>query len=104
VSDRVFVREGDLLDPVPGIVDVVVANLPYLPASERDPHPDLCGEPAAAVFAPGDGLACYRRLLQTAASRLSEHGLLALQLRGRIYSAERRRLHELEIQVQATAA
>jgi release factor glutamine methyltransferase len=104
VSDRVLVREGDLLEPVPGTVDLVVANLPYLSADERDFHPDLRWEPAAAVFAPGDGLGCYRRLLQAAASRLSECGLLALQLRGDVYCAESRRLGDLEIHFRATAA
>jgi release factor glutamine methyltransferase len=104
VSDRVLVRHGDLLEPVPGLVDVVVANLPYLPAHERARHPDLRAEPAAAVFASGDGLLGYRRLLQAAASRLNARGLLALQLRGQVHSAESRRLGDLEIHVHAAAA
>src|SRR3712207_5266611 len=33
LESRVFVRHGDLLDPVPGYLDLVVANLPYIPAS-----------------------------------------------------------------------
>jgi release factor glutamine methyltransferase len=104
VSDRVFVREGDLLEPVPGLIDLVVANLPYLPSYERGFHPDLRCEPTAAVFAPGDGLGCYRRLLQAAASRLSKRGVLALQFRGNVYSAESRYLGDLEILFRATAA
>src|SRR3954466_191627 len=31
LADRVHVLHGDLLDPVPGALDLVVANLPYLP-------------------------------------------------------------------------
>ena len=61
VADRVHVLEGDLLDPVPGRVDVVVANLPYLPDSLHDPRYD--DEPPLAIYAPGDGLDPYRRLL-----------------------------------------
>ena len=61
VADRVHVLAGDLLDPVPVPVDVVVANLPYLPDSLHDPRYD--GEPPLAVYAPGDGLTAYRRLL-----------------------------------------
>jgi release factor glutamine methyltransferase len=61
VADRVRVLEGDLLDPVPVPVDVVVANLPYLPDSLHDPTYD--DEPDDAVYAPGDGLEPYRRLL-----------------------------------------
>src|SRR5437762_3360305 len=31
VADRVHVVQGDLLDPLPGSLDVIAANLPYLP-------------------------------------------------------------------------
>jgi release factor glutamine methyltransferase len=61
VSDRVHVVQGDLLDPVPVPVHVVVANLPYLPDTLHDPLYD--DEPALAIYAPGDGLDPYRRLL-----------------------------------------
>jgi release factor glutamine methyltransferase len=61
VADRVHVLEGDLLEPVPVPVDVVVANLPYLPDSLHDPAYD--NEPGDAIYAPGDGLEPYRRLL-----------------------------------------
>jgi release factor glutamine methyltransferase len=61
VADRVHVLEGDLLDPVPVPVDVVVANLPYLPDSLHDPRYDT--EPPLAIYAPGDGLDPYRLLL-----------------------------------------
>jgi release factor glutamine methyltransferase len=61
VADRVHVIEGDLLDSVPVPVDVVVANLPYLPDSLHDARYDA--EPDEAIYAPGDGLDPYRRLL-----------------------------------------
>jgi release factor glutamine methyltransferase len=61
VADRVHDLHGDLLEPVPLPVDVVVANLPYLPESAHDPLYE--GEPPEAVYAPGDGLDPYRRLL-----------------------------------------
>src|SRR5919201_1285195 len=65
LGDRVHVRFGDLLEPVGKQVDVVVANLPYLPVHLRSEpeyrHYD--SEPASAIFAPGDGLGPYRRLL-----------------------------------------
>ena len=41
LCDRVTVRHGDLLDPVPGEIDLVVANLPYLPAADAERYPDL---------------------------------------------------------------
>ena len=61
VSDRVRVVQGDLLDPLPGAFDLIVANLPYLPESLHDARYDA--EPPEAVYAPGDGLVHYRRLL-----------------------------------------
>jgi release factor glutamine methyltransferase len=83
----VRVRRGHLLDPVPGPIDVIVANLPYLPYSERPLHPDLELEPVDAVFAPGDGLDLYRRLVVAATDRLSSDGLLVVQLRGELLAA-----------------
>jgi release factor glutamine methyltransferase len=86
---RVFVRHGDLLTPVPGPVDLIVANLPYVAASAAARHPDLASEPTAAVFAAGDGLEPYRRLVDAAARRLTEGGGLLLQLDRRVVEASR---------------
>ena len=87
VSDRVHARLGDLLEPLPEVVDVIAANLPYLPWHENRLHPELANEPPAAVFADGDGLGVYRRLLDEAAERLAAGGLLVVQLRGRMLAA-----------------
>jgi release factor glutamine methyltransferase len=80
LDERVHVLEGDLLAPVPGDLDLVVANLPYLPYHERAFHPELESEPPAAVYAEGDGLDPYRRLLRQAESRLAPDGLVIFQL------------------------
>lgn len=61
VADRVHVVHGDLLDPLPVPVELVVANLPYLPEWAHDDRYD--DEPPEAIYAPGDGLGPYRRLL-----------------------------------------
>ncbi len=103
LADRIAVRHGDLLDPCPGIADVIVANLPYLPLAGRHEHPDLIAEPLDAVFADGDGLGIVRRLVAAARRRLAPDGLLALQVRGRIHSARAEELSTLE-QVLAIAA
>jgi release factor glutamine methyltransferase len=87
LGDRVFVRQGDLLEPVPGRFGLVVANLAYLPGRAAAAHPELADQPFTAVFAPGDGLDPYRRLLATVRDRLADGGLLVLQLHRRVVVA-----------------
>jgi release factor glutamine methyltransferase len=92
---RVHVRHGDLLAGVPGPLDLIVANLPYVAVSAAAEHPDLVSEPAAAVFAEGDGLGPYRRLVDTAATRLTHGGALLFQLDRRVVAASRAELPAL---------
>jgi release factor glutamine methyltransferase len=87
LQGRVVVRRGDLLGPVPGLLDLIVANLPYLAAASAADHSELEREPFAAVFAAGDGLEPYRRLVDTAPGRLAEDGVLLLQLHRRVVTA-----------------
>jgi release factor glutamine methyltransferase len=96
LHDRVTVRRGSLLDPFPGTADVIVANLPYLPLSERPIHPELATEPVNAVFAEGDGLGLVRKLVVAARRHLAPDGLLAMQVRGLIHAAPRSELHLFE--------
>jgi release factor glutamine methyltransferase len=95
LGDRILVCRGDLLEPVPAPIDVIVANLPYLAASSAARHPDLCAEPFASVFAGGDGLEGYRRLIHQAAAKLAPGGTLLLQLHGDVFAAERAELPAL---------
>ncbi len=87
LQDRVVVSRGDLLDPVPGLLDVIVANLPYLAASTAADHPELEREPFPAVFSAGDGLEPYRRLIDRTSERLTSYGVLILQLHRRVLVA-----------------
>jgi release factor glutamine methyltransferase len=95
VGDRVRVRHGDLLAPVPAALDLIVANLPYLPAAAAPSHPDLAGEPRDAVYADGDGLGPYRRLVSAARRRLLPGGSLAIQLHRRVLVTRREKLDGL---------
>jgi release factor glutamine methyltransferase len=104
LEDRVFVRHGDLLTPVPGPVDLIVANLPYLAASTATQHPDLLSEPATAVFTAGDGLEPYRRLVDAAAIQLADGGALLLQLNRRVVEASRSELPALRAALGNTVA
>jgi release factor glutamine methyltransferase len=94
---RVFVRRGDLLAPVRGLFDLIVANLPYVAAAAAAEHRGLHTEPFAAVFAAGDGLDPYRRLIKAAMSRLAGDGVLLLQLHGHVVAAGRAELPALRI-------
>lgn len=84
LTGRISVLCGDLLEGVPGDLDLVVANLPYLPERLRPQRPELAGEPFGAVFAPGDGLGHYRRLLAVSATVLQPNGALLIQLDRRV--------------------
>ena len=101
LSDRVHVRRGDLLEPLPGEFDLIVANLPYLPESARLGHPELAAEPDEAIYAPGDGLGPYRRLLASAAERLLPGGAVLIQFHRRVLVAEREELAAFQARLAA---
>jgi release factor glutamine methyltransferase len=104
LADRVTVLHGNLLDPVPGRVDLVVANLPYLPAGDARLHPELVAEPKNAVFADGDGLGPYRELVAASRERLTQDGALAIQLPRRVVTARRDELDALAAMLAVRAA
>ncbi len=88
VADRVTLLKGDLLEPLPEPVDVIAANLPYLPTT-RIPtlQPEVQWEPSAALDGGPDGLDLIRRLIAQAAapsvtgdSRLKPHGVILLEM------------------------
>lgn len=84
VAERVALAAGDLMDiPVAALhpVDLVVANLPYVPSHA------IAGLPIAASFEPEialdggpDGLAVIRRLLQALPSVLGEGDVALVEI------------------------
>ena len=102
LGDRVSVRHGDLLERVDGLFDVIAANLPYVPASAAADYPELAAEPFDAVFAAGDGLEAYRRLVDAATTRLTDGGVLLLQLDRRLVAARRNELPALHAELAAS--
>lgn len=103
LGDRVKVLHGDLLEPVRGPIDFVVANLPYVPLAEAGAHPDLVGEPPSAVFAPGDGLEPYRRLLAACAERLPDDAAVVIQLHRAVLAATRSELPTLRERIETAS-
>jgi release factor glutamine methyltransferase len=104
LADRVTVLHGSLLEPVPGALDLIVANLPYLPLAEASRHPELAGEPPEALFAGGDGLDAYRALVAASRERLTGDGALVMQLRRRVFAARRDQLDALAATLAAQSA
>jgi release factor glutamine methyltransferase len=96
---QVHVLEGDLLEGLPRDLDLIVANLPYLPPGEG--YED---DPRAAVFSTGDGLDHYRRLLAGAADHLAEDGGVLIQFLGRVFEADRSELPWLRGRLESQLA
>lgn len=97
VGERVSVLHGDLLTGVPGALDLVVANLPYLALGLRDRRPELAGEPPEAVFAEGNGLGPYRRLVDACRTMLRPDGFLAIQLHAQVVGTDASELGALKL-------
>ena len=82
VLERISFLEGDLLEPLPGPVDIIVANLPYIP-TERIPllEPEIREfEPVEALDGGADGLDLVRRLLRASPDYLNAGGTVLLEM------------------------
>jgi release factor glutamine methyltransferase len=85
LGGRVTVQEGDLLSGIAGRrADLVVANLPYLPAHVLAglPAEVRTHEPRVALDGGVDGLSVIRRLVADAPARLAAGGALVLETAG----------------------
>jgi release factor glutamine methyltransferase len=82
VSNRVRPLQGDLLAPLPGAVDIITANLPYVTTGEWETLPPEIRlyEPRGALDGGPDGLGLIRRLLATAGRCLLPGGALLLEI------------------------
>jgi release factor glutamine methyltransferase len=81
VQDRVRLLQGDLLEPVPGQVDVVVSNPPYLATDELAGLPvEVRREPEIALDGGRDGLDAMAALLRQAQGLLRRPGMLAVEI------------------------
>jgi len=82
VEGQVRLSRGDLLEPLPERVDVLVANLPYVRSDELATlEPEVRDyEPRAALDGGPDGLWQMRRLLPQAAAHLQPGGAIFLEI------------------------
>jgi release factor glutamine methyltransferase len=81
VSERVVLRQGDLLDALEGPVDIIVSNPPYLTTGEMAGlQPEIRREPPSAIDGGAEGLDIVARLLRQAPSHLRHGGLLVVEI------------------------
>ncbi|MBE9477655.1 MAG: peptide chain release factor N(5)-glutamine methyltransferase [Chloroflexi bacterium] len=95
VADRICLLAGDMLDPLPEPVDLIVANLPYVPELEVSRLGLADFEPLLALDGGRDGLEKIGRLCRGVGDRLRPGGFLLLEVgqeQGRAVTALLRRL------------
>jgi release factor glutamine methyltransferase len=82
VAGQVTILSGNLLQPLPKPVDLVVANLPYIKNSELpDLSPEIAKfEPRMALDGGKSGLDCIRQLLQQVKCKINAGGCLLLEI------------------------
>jgi release factor glutamine methyltransferase len=82
LSDHVRFIRGDLLSPLDGPADIIVANLPYVPSDEwQGLAPEVrCYEPRAALDGGPDGLRLIERLLRQAPAYVRPGGAVILEI------------------------
>jgi release factor glutamine methyltransferase len=82
VNSRIQFLRGDLLAPVPGRMDGVVANLPYVTTAEWQNLPRHIREhePRVALDGGPDGLDLFRRLFSQAPRYVKPDGWLMLEI------------------------
>jgi release factor glutamine methyltransferase len=80
VADRIIPLQGDMLGPLPGPVDLIIANLPYVKASDLPAGGPLSFEPSLALDGGADGLDWISILCRQVGSRLKQKGYLLLEI------------------------
>ncbi|MFC1987099.1 peptide chain release factor N(5)-glutamine methyltransferase [Chloroflexota bacterium] len=80
VLNRICLLSGDMLDPLPEPVDLIVANLPYVRESELPQISTRNYEPSLALNGGPDGLEKIRRLCTRISDNLRPGGVLLLEI------------------------
>lgn len=80
VVNRICLLQGDMLNPLPEPVDLIVTNLPYVKESELSPIYSANFEPPLALNGGSDGLQKIRQLCCQASNKLCPDGYLLLEI------------------------
>ncbi len=78
VLNRIHLLQGDMLDPVPEPVDLIIANLPYVTEQELSCLANF--EPRLALNGGADGLEKIRQLCHQVSYKLRLDGCLLLEI------------------------
>ena len=95
VVNRIRLLQGDMLDPLPEPVDLIVANLPYIKQLELRQMRSAKFEPRLALNGGSDGLDKIRQLCCQVSGKLHPQGCLLLEIgqgQGRAVTTFLRRL------------
>ncbi|RUP32279.1 MAG: 50S ribosomal protein L3 N(5)-glutamine methyltransferase [Curvibacter sp.] len=81
LQDRITLKTSDGLSALPGPYDLILCNPPYVNAQSMAALPaEYLAEPEMALAGGSDGMDFIRQLLRDAPSRLSEQGVLVLEI------------------------
>ncbi len=80
VEKRILFLQADLLPPLVENIDLLCANLPYIPSSRLPAAKPSRREPELALNGGRDGLALVSRILKDSTGRISRGGLILLEI------------------------
>ncbi|WP_019576602.1 50S ribosomal protein L3 N(5)-glutamine methyltransferase [Curvibacter lanceolatus] len=81
LQDRITLKTSDGLSALPGPYDLILCNPPYVNAQSMSELPaEYQAEPEMALAGGSDGMDFIRQLLRDAPDRLSEQGVLVLEI------------------------
>jgi release factor glutamine methyltransferase len=80
VAERVSLFEGDLLDPLPEPVDILIANLPYVKKADMVQMPSAKFEPALALDGGDNGLDQIFRLGKQLGPKIKSGGCVLMEI------------------------
>jgi release factor glutamine methyltransferase len=80
VTDRIILLQGDMLEPLPEPVDMVIANLPYVRKADMSAKGPLSFEPELALNGGEEGLDKIKTLCGQVRGKLNSKGILLLEI------------------------
>lgn len=95
LANSLYLLYGDMLDPLPEPVDIIIANLPYVTQSDLSLVNTLDFEPTLALDGGSDGLEKIRKLVDQVSGKLNDHGHLLLEIGQGQKNAVTALLHDL---------